>query len=70
MPTPVLPVHLAQKRLEVFRATETGHPVMNALARHVQRLRHLVDGLTTRAFQYSKAPAILSYIVGMLKRFH
>jgi hypothetical protein len=43
---------------------------MNALARHVRRLRHLVDGLATRAFQYSKAPAILPHIVGMLKRFH
>jgi hypothetical protein len=33
---------------------ETGYPATNALARHMQRLRHLADWLTTGAFQYSK----------------
>lgn len=33
---------------------ETGYPAMNALARHMQRLRHLADRLSTGAFQYSK----------------
>jgi hypothetical protein len=42
---------------------------MNTLARHLQRLRHLVDWLATGAFQYSKAPAVLAHIVGMLHGF-
>ena len=48
---------------------ETRHPVMYALARHVQRLRHLVDWLAVGAFQHSKASAILPRIVGMAQRF-
>jgi hypothetical protein len=51
------------------RVAKAGYPVMNTLARHLQRLRHLVDGLATGAFQYSKAPAVLAHIVGMLQRF-
>jgi hypothetical protein len=35
----------------------------------MQRLRHLVDWLATAAFQYSKTPAVLAHIVGMLQRF-
>jgi hypothetical protein len=42
---------------------------MNTLARHMQRLRYLVDWLATGAFQYSKAPAVLAHIMGMLQCF-
>ena len=48
---------------------KAGYPVMDALARNVQRLRYFVNRLATGAFQYSKAPAVLAHIMGVPQRF-
>ena len=62
----VRPIH---KSTATACTAKAGHPLMNALARYLQRLRHLVDRLTMGALQYSKAPAVLPYIGSLVQRF-